>query len=222
MYISRRLALLLLAIPLLAVPLLAAPHAPSAQEPTAPRPPAQPDTRADIPGTKAPAAPAIPLAFNVHFSGDWNGTLEYRDASASSPSATHLKRPVTLVMRPSPDGRAVNLEFTYDEGPDPRNPGVHKMQHDREILAFTADTAILTGTSNAQNQAFHVAGIEEFARSGYGTLVLTGPGRENDKPVALRVTLTLEPGSFTWRMESRGAVEADYVFRDQYTLAQQP
>ena len=206
----------------LSIPLLGAPIVLRAQEPAAPPPPAQPDTRADIPGTKAPAAPAIPLAFNAHFSGMWSGTLEYRDFSASSPDAPHTKLPTTLSMRPSPDGRAVNLEFTYDDGPDKSHPGAHKMVQEREILAFTADTAILTGTSNAQNQSFHVAGIEDFARSGYGTLVFTGPGRENDKPVDMQLTLVLEPGKFTWTKETRAAGAGDYAFRDQYTLVQQP
>ena len=184
----------------------------------------QPDTRVDIPRTNAPAAPAIPLQFNQHFAGNWVGTLEYRDYSAASPAAPHTKLPTTLTMRPSPDGRAVNLEFTYDDGPDKAHPGQRKVVHEREILAFTADTAILTGTSNAQNQAFAVAGAQAFARTGYGTLVLTGTGKENDKPAEFRETLTLTPGSFTWVKESRpaaapGAAAGEFVFRDQYTLS---
>ena len=215
-------AVLFLTAPLALAPTMPA-QAPAAQEPTAPPATTQPDTRVDIPPSKAPTPPPIPLQFNQHFTGAWAGTLEYRDYSAASPDAPHTRLPTMLAMRPSPDGRAVNLDFTYDDGPDKQHPGQRKIVHEREILAFTADTAILTGTSNAQNQAFAVAGVEPFARTGYGTLVLTGLGKENDKPAEFRMTLTLAPGSFLWLKESRptaqpGAPAGDFSFRDQYTL----
>ena len=194
-----------------------------AQEPTLPPPPPQPDTRIDIPPSKTPVPAPIPLQFNQHFAGSWSGTLEYLDFSAASADAPHTQLPTTLVMRPSPDGRAINLEFTYDDGPDKLHPGARKMVHEREILAFTADTAILTGTSNAQNQAFAVSGMEQFARTGYGTLVLTGAGKENDQPADFRMTLTLAPGLFTWLKESKPAGSAEpFRFRDQYRFTQDP
>ena len=196
-----------------------------AQEPAAPFHPAEPDTRADIPRSNTPLPPPIPLGFNAHFTGTWTGTLEYRDFSARTADAPHTRLPTGLGMRPSPDGRAVNLDFTYDDGPDSTRPGARKIVREREILAFTAGTAILTGTANAQNQSFAVQGIEAFARTGYGKLVLTGPGKENDQPVELRMTLVLAPGSFMWLKESRptqagGGGQGEFVFRDQYTLTQ--
>ncbi len=192
----------------------------SAQEPVAAPHALQPDTRVDIPPTNAPVAPQIPPQFNAHFTGSWVGTLEYRDFSAASPDAPHTKLPTSLTMRPSPDGRAINLEFTYDDGPDKLHPGTRKMVHEREILAFTSNTALLTGTSNAQNQAYAVEGVEQFARTGFGTLVFTGRGKENDQPADIRMTLTLAPGSFTWLKESKPAAGGGgFAFRDQYTLA---
>ncbi len=189
----------------------------------------QPDTRADIPRSHAPTPPPVPFQLNSHFSGSWTGTLEYRDYSAKSPDAPHTKLPTTLSMRPSPDGRAVNLDYTYDDGPDKTSatPGARKIVHEREILSFTENTANLTGTSNAQNQIFTVAGLQPFAKTGYGTLVMTGPGKENDKPVDLRVTITLAPASLVWLKESRsmnaaGTPEGDFVFRDQYNFTPDP
>ena len=164
---------------------------------------AQPDTRTDIPRSNAPTLPAIPLQFNSNFKGHFTGFLEYRDYSAKSPDAPHTKLPTTADLRPSPDGRAINLDFTYDDGPDSQHPGQRKIVKEREILAFTADTAILTGTSAAQNQSFHVDGVAAFARTGYGTLTLTGPGKENDQPADFRISITLTPTTLTWRKESR-------------------
>ncbi len=188
------------------LPILLLAAALPAQQPTP-----QPSTLADIPRSATPTPPEVPLQFNTHFRGHYTGTLAYRDYSAPSPDAPHTQLPTSADLRPSPDGRAINLEFTYDDGPDKQHPGQRKIVKEREILAFTADTAILTGTSSAQNQAFHVDGVQPFARTGYGTLILTGPGKENDQPADIRMTLTLTPTTFTWLKESRPAAPAPAV-----------
>ena len=185
----------------------------------------QPSPKADIPRSNAPAPPPIPLQFNSNFNGNWAGTLEYRDYKATTPDAPHTSLPTQLTMTPSPDGRAVNFLYTYQDGPapvTPSNPTGKKVVRDRTILAFTDATALLTGTSSAENQVFAVAGIDAFARAGVGTLILTGPGKENDKPADFRITVTLTATTFTWLKESRPAnTQTDYVFRDAYHLTRQ-
>ena len=183
----------------------------------------QPSTTADIPRTNAPTPPPIPLQFNARFSGNWAGTLEYRDYKATTPDAPHTSLPTLLTMTPSPDGRAINFLYTYQDGPAPvtaSNPTGKKVVRDRTILAFTGATALLTGTTTAENQVFAVQGMEAFARTGLGTLVLTGQGKENDKPADFRITITLDATSFSWVKESRPAgTQAGYAFRDAYHLA---
>ena len=190
----------------------------------------QPSTKADIPRSNAPAPTPIPLQFNSNFNGNWAGTLEYRDykattGSSESQAAPHTSLPTQLTMTPSPDGRAVNFLYTYQDGSapiTPSNPTGKKIVRERTILAFTGATALLTGTSSAENQVFAVAGIDAFTRAGVGTLILTGPGKENDKPADFRITVTLTATAFTWLKESRPAnAQTDYVFRDAYHLTRQ-
>ena len=236
---SSRLALLAL-LPAFAFAALA-------QQPTPQhsQPPIQPDTRVDIPRTASPEPPPIPPQFNINFTGTWTGNLETLPAPGSAVPANaaqptpaadtpHTRRPSLLVMRPSPDGRAINFDITTF---DPNAPtGVASPDNsvkEREILSFTGPTAILTGTTAAQNQTFQVQGMDAFAKTGYGTLVFTGPGSQDDQPVDLRMTLTLTPNTFTWLRESRPAQSpvpatqsptptpannTPYSFRRQYTF----
>jgi hypothetical protein len=72
------------------------------------------------------------------------------------------------------------------------------------IVTLDPAAAKMSFTSNRDHSSdtYDVQGLEEFAKLGRGTLVLTGPGKENDKPVDVRITLTLRRNLYTLRKET--------------------
>ncbi|SNS34760.1 hypothetical protein SAMN05421770_101602 [Granulicella rosea] len=169
-------------------------------------------TAAQVPPSPASRAAGV-TQLNTSFHGRWVGQLEYRDFQTNA--QTFL--PTWLAMTPSADGNAVTLDYIYDDGPA-------KTVRERETLAFTVAsaggmTASVTSDRDHTSETYAVAGLEEFRKLGRGVLTLTGPGRENDKPVDVRITLTMRRNLFTWRKETRpsGGTE-EFKFRDAYTF----
>lgn len=145
---------------------------------------------------------------NANFNGRWVGQLEYRDFSSNQ----QVYLPTWLTLTPSPDGSSVQLSYIYDDGPT-------KTIRESSTLSFDPAHAKATLTSDRDKAAdtYDVQGFAEFAKLGRGTLVLTGKGIENDKPVDVRITLTLRRNLYTFRKETRLAGE-DFKFRDAYTF----
>jgi hypothetical protein len=164
----------------------------------------------DIQPSRVNTPALVPPQLNTHFTGHWTGLLESRPRIATSPDAPDVRLPVRLAMRPSPDGRAVNFSFTYRDS-------TGKVTHERMILSFTDQTALLTGTVSAQNLVFKVRGLDTFKPLGYGTLILTGPGTANARPVEMQQTLMLQPGEFTWLKQTRSSGSTGaFIFQSKY------
>jgi hypothetical protein len=155
---------------------------------------------------QTPAAPAKDL--NTNFVGKWTGQLEYRDFESNA--QTFL--PTWLTITETPDQKSLHFDYVYDDGPT---------KTVRELMTVTLDpaTAKITFTSDRDHSTdtYIVQGLEEFAKLGRGTLTLTGSGKENDKPVDIRITLTLRRNLYTFRKETRRQGE-DFKFRDAYTF----
>ncbi len=161
---------------------------------------------AKIPARYLPASSSNSSGLNQNFTGEWVGQLEYRDFQTNQ--RTFL--PTWLSMAPSSDGNAVTLAYTYDDGPT-------KVVREESTLTLAPATHSATLGPAKQPDTYTVAGLEEFAKLNRGTLILTGPGKENEKPVDFRITLTLRRNLFTLVKESRTA-GADFQFRDAYTF----
>lgn len=161
-----------------------------------------------IPAKYLPAVVGDAKSLNQNMTGEWVGQLEYRDFQTNE----RVFLPTWLTMNRSADGTAVTLAYTYDDGPT-------KTVQEASTLTFStvARTATLTSNRDHTSESYAVAGLEEFARLNRGTLVLTGPGKENDKPVDVRITLTLRRNLFTFVKETKAA-GADFKFRDGYTF----
>ena len=157
----------------------------------------------------SPSAPApVSTGLNANMTGEWVGQLEYRDFQSDE----RVFLPTWLSMTPSGDGVSVKLAYTYDDGPAKTVKEVSTL-----AFALAGKTASVTSDRDRSSEQYSVAGLEEFAKLNRGTLVLTGPGKENDKPVDVRITLTLRRNLFTWVKETR-TVGGEFKFRDGYTL----
>ncbi len=159
----------------------------------------------DMPA-QTPAATVKDL--NTNFVGKWTGQLEYRDFVSNA--QTFL--PTWLTITETPDQKSLHFEYVYDDGPT---------KTVRELMTVTLDpaTAKMAFSSDRDHSSdvYSVQGLEEFSKLGRGTLTLTGPGKENDKPVDVRITLTLRRNLYIFRKETRHQGE-DFKFRDAYTF----
>ncbi len=145
---------------------------------------------------------------NANFVGKWTGQLEYRDFQSNA----QVFLPTWLTITESADQKTLQFNYVYDDGPT---------KTVRELTTVTLDpaTSKITFTSDRDKSSdtYALQGLDEFAKLGRGTLILTGPGKENDKPVDVRITVTLRRNLYTYRKETRRQGE-DFKFRDAYTF----
>ena len=95
------------------------------------------------------------------------------------------------------------------------------MVHETSTLTLFPQAGMASISTEGEHTAssYTVEGLDAFAKSQGGTLVLTGMGTDNDKPAEVRLTVTLDPTTLTWRKETRPAGgTGEFRFRDAYTL----
>ncbi len=136
--------------------------------------------------------------------GSWAGTLEYRDFSEPAGSTKRVKLPTWLTIEPTPAGLA--FHYTYDDGPG-------KTVTETETIQIDAATATYR---IAGKDTYRITGLETL-HSGRGTLTLTGPGKENDKPVEVRTTIRIGRNILEMQRETAAPGEP-LVFRHAYTM----
>ena len=160
---------------------------------------------AQAPSVSVAAKPAM---LNTNFNGRWVGVLEYRDFQTDE----QVFLPTWLTLTPGADGLSVNLGYVYDDGPT-------KTVRESSTLKFAPDAgkATLGSDRDKTSETYAVEGLADFVKLGRGKLLLTGKGTENDKPVDVRITLTLRRNLYTFRKETRRPGE-EFKFRDAYTF----
>jgi hypothetical protein len=142
------------------------------------------------------------------FEGDWVGQLQYRDFSSDS----RVFLPTWLRISRTADGRSLQFEYTYDDGPT-------KTVKETSLITIdpAAGTFTVTSDRDHSSDAYKLAGLSEFSAKGRGSLTLSGTGIENDKPVDVRITITVARNLYTYQKETRLS-GADFLFRDAYTF----
>jgi hypothetical protein len=142
------------------------------------------------------------------FEGDWVGQLQYRDFGNDS----RVFLPTWLRISRTADGRSLQFDYTYDDGPT-------KTVKETSLLTIdpAAGTFTVTSDRDHSSDVYKLAGLSEFSAKGRGSLTLTGTGTENDKPVDVRITITVARNLYTYRKETRLA-GAEFLFRDAYTF----
>lgn len=141
------------------------------------------------------------------FTGKWKGKLEYRDYRTDKRVALPTDLEITL----SPDKKSLLFSYTYDDGPN-------KIVKSTETVAIDVKTnkLVFTYQSNKTDE-FDIAGLEEFSKRKSGELILSGKGKDNDKEVDVRKTITLKENTLTILKEVRLPNE-EFLFRNSYTF----
>lgn len=136
--------------------------------------------------------------------GAWTGQLEYRDFQSNE----RVFLPTWLTVTQA--GGPLQFDYVYDDGPA-------KTVRERMRLTLDAAAAQIRFISDRDHhdETYAVAGLADFAKR--RTLVLTGPGTENDHAVEVRITLTVRRNLYTLVKETRAA-GGDFQFRDGYTF----
>jgi hypothetical protein len=143
--------------------------------------------------------------------GDWVGHLEYRDFSSDE----RVFLPPWLRVTSAGDVKSVQFAYTYDDGP---NKTVHELSV--VTLKESAATATFTSDRDHSSDTYKAEGLQEFAKTGRGKLLLTGQGVENSKEVDVRITIVVRRNLYTYQKETRPPGK-DFQFRDGYTFTRE-
>jgi hypothetical protein len=138
--------------------------------------------------------------------GEWTGQLEYRDFSTDE----RVVLPAWLTVKPSGDGRSLQFIYTYDDGPTKTVVG-------SSTVTMADGKYSVTSDGDPASDPYRIE--EGGAKPGFQGLkfALTGTGRENDKPVDVRITVTIERNLYRYKKETRSAGQ-DFNFRDEYVM----
>ena len=141
--------------------------------------------------------------------GDWAGVLEYRDYSESDTSTKRVQLPAWLNI--SSSGDTLTERFIYDDGPT-------KVVEETLTLAFNvaASTYQITSDKN-RTESYRVEGYSAL-HAGLGSLIITGPTIDNNRPAETRIVLTVRRNLLTWTEENRAVATEPYIFRHSYTF----
>lgn len=135
--------------------------------------------------------------------GAWTGHLEYRDFSSNE----RVILPTWLEVKTSADGRSLEFTYTYDDGPtktvtEPSTVMIDPASHQYSV------------TSENSTQTYQMEARD--SKNGM-QFILTGAGKENDKPVDVRITWIVQRNLYRFTKETRGAGQ-EFAFRDGYVL----
>ncbi len=146
---------------------------------------------------------ALPVGLTP-LKGDWVGTLTYRDFS----SERQVVLPTTL--KASPQCEAVQLDFSFDDGPG-------KTVTERMQLSIDPQGRSLTLASEDSQDTYQIEAGSRLEPAGALALTMTGRGTENDKGVEVREALTLTPTLMVLRRETRPS-GGEFKMRHEYRL----
>ncbi len=145
-------------------------------------------------------------------SGQWAGTLEYRDFQSDK----RVSLPTNLEATAKPDVSSLEFSYTYDDGPT-------KIVHESATLSIDAAKRVLTMVSDGgkSHEELTITGFDIETRTQRLTLSFSGTGQENNKPVEVRSTLSCGPNTLTLLRETQ-LPGRNFNFRDQYSFIRWP
>ena len=153
--------------------------------------------------------PADLPQFEKSLLGNWIGTLEYRDYSDNS----RVKLPTMLRISRTKSDNSVTMRYVYDDGPD-------KIVQDKDLVSLdeTALSYTIRSADGKSTDVYQVQGLKKLQSSGLGTLILSSKATENDAPVEVRETITLNSTSLDILRETK-PVNGSFQFRHEYLFA---
>lgn len=153
---------------------------------------------------------ATPIETQALFSalrGPWTGYLEYKDYAGPG----RVRIAVLFRFTPAPDGKTATLRFVFDEGPG-------KTMEDVQSVTLDPDRKTYTMKSADSEQTYRIEGLEKLRKDGTGVVYIYGSGTSNDKPVEVRMTLTIERNKLRMLRETRPTANVPYVFGSVFEL----
>ena len=174
------------------------------------------NTAAPIPQSASPAPPAAAAVsvtstrdqLYIRLNGAWTGQLEYRDFQSDK----HVALPTWLDIKTSPDGSSLQFTYTYDDG-----PSKILIEHSTIKIDPANHQFMATSDRDHSSETYQISGLAEPLPAGRVQFALSGKGTENDKPVDVRITITIGRNLYQYSKETRQAAE-DFKFRDGYTF----
>jgi hypothetical protein len=139
--------------------------------------------------------------------GLWTGQLEYRDFQSDK----RVVLPTWLEVRTAPGGKSLQFLYTYDDGPAKTVTEQSTVTIDPAANRFT-----ITSDRDHSTETYQITGLDSL-QTGRGQFTLTGAGKENDKPVEVRIEVTIHRNLYQFRKETRLPGQ-EFNFRDGYTL----
>ena len=146
-------------------------------------------------------ASAVPPSLASILAGRWSGTLNYRDYGNDRRTVL----PTLLVA--DADG---GLAFTFDDGPG-------KTVDSRETWSIDASGRLLSIGEGGGVQRFDIVEYRSNGRADDATLVAAGMGRDNDRPVQVRIVVTRRGDRLTITRLTQSPGEP-FLLRDAYRL----
>lgn len=160
-----------------------------------------------------PSSAQVQSSLTQALVGKWTGVLEYRDYSEPAGSQKRVELPTWLTIAPGAGGLV--LTYTYDDGPAKILAERENLKLDLSAKTYTIDASVGVDTEVHTSK---IDGVERL-KDGRGTLVLLGPGMDNNKPAEIRITWTVRRNLLSWLEEVRPANSSEaFVFRHRYLL----
>jgi hypothetical protein len=157
-------------------------------------------------GAQSPAAVSGEVIYKA-MTGHWTGYLEYRDYSNDK----RVRLPTVLDVAPNGDAQSIGLKYVYDDGPG-------KIVKETETIHIDLGAHQYTVQENdSKKTVYQIGKLEGFEKDSVGSLLLSGPGIENDKAVEVRTTIRCTESSLTILRETR-LPGGEFKFRHQYTF----
>jgi len=142
--------------------------------------------------------------------GNWVGVLEYRDYSEPPTSTKRVTLPTWLSISEAEPGKTLKWHYIYDDGPT-------KIVEETDIVTFDPITSSFSEVDNGKPAQVFIATGYDTLHSGHGTLVMTGPGMDNNKPSETRVTIKITRNLISILEETRPVGTSDgFVFRHAF------
>lgn len=153
--------------------------------------------------------PTVPDArsFTARLSGQWVGTLEYRDYQSNG----RVTLPTELTITQSNDKQSANLAYVYDDGPS-------KTVRSSASWSLDASQSILSKVNSDGSDLYRAIGNLNPALGQPLALTLWGRGTENGAAVDVRETLEVSQSRIRILRETRLKGQGPYEFRHEYQL----
>ena len=145
-------------------------------------------------GTAAYSQPALPQSIDVYanFVGNWVGVDHYlKDGNEGGKEITDLLR---IEITEAKKKNRIRMVYTYGE------KGQKGYAHyTREVTLDPIGAEMIMEDDPGSSVKYHASGVDQFAKTGYGSFSATHTDNDHERPVASRVVFQLDPDHLNYQ-----------------------